>query len=67
MIDISVSKNANGTKIDLQKALSTKPYLDVEPLTIRKSITCLRLKLWDEKGKNWWDSNQRMHESERRK
>lgn len=28
----------------------TKDLLVVEPLTIRKSITCLRLKLWDEKG-----------------
>lgn len=26
----------------------TKTYLHVEPLTIRKSIACLRLKLWDE-------------------
>jgi omega-6 fatty acid desaturase (delta-12 desaturase) len=28
----------------------TKTFLDVEPLTIRKSINSLRLKLWDEKG-----------------
>jgi len=36
---------------NLQRAYDdTKPYLNVEPLTIRKSITCLRLKLWDEKG-----------------
>jgi len=36
---------------NLQRAYDdTKSYLDVEPLTIRKSITCLRLKLWDEKG-----------------
>jgi omega-6 fatty acid desaturase (delta-12 desaturase) len=36
---------------NLQRAYEdTKVFLDVEPLTIRKSITCLRLKLWDEKG-----------------
>jgi omega-6 fatty acid desaturase (delta-12 desaturase) len=36
---------------NLQRACDdTKAFLDVEPLTIRKSITCLRLKLWDEKG-----------------
>jgi len=36
---------------NLQKAYDdTQDLLDVEPLTIRKSISCLRLKLWDEKG-----------------
>jgi omega-6 fatty acid desaturase (delta-12 desaturase) len=36
---------------NLQKAYDdTKAFLDVEPLTIRKSISCLQLKLWDEKG-----------------
>jgi omega-6 fatty acid desaturase (delta-12 desaturase) len=36
---------------NLQRAYDdTKAYLDVEPLTICKSIACLRLKLWDEKG-----------------
>ena len=36
---------------NLQKTCDdTKSYLNVEPLTILKSITCLRLKLWDEKG-----------------
>ena len=36
---------------NLQKAYDdTKVFLDVEPLTIRKSIACLQLKLWDEKG-----------------
>jgi omega-6 fatty acid desaturase (delta-12 desaturase) len=36
---------------NLQSAYDdTKAFLDVEPLTIRKSITCLKLKLWDEKG-----------------
>jgi omega-6 fatty acid desaturase (delta-12 desaturase) len=36
---------------NLQRACDdTKAFLDVEPLTIPKSITCLRLKLWDEKG-----------------
>ena len=36
---------------NLQRAYDdTKAFLDVEPLTIRKSFTCLRLKLWDEKG-----------------
>ncbi len=35
---------------NLQSAYDdTKALLDIEPLTIRKSITCLRLKLWDEK------------------
>jgi omega-6 fatty acid desaturase (delta-12 desaturase) len=35
---------------NLQKAYDgTKDLLDVEPLTIRKSISCLKLKLWDEK------------------
>ena len=35
---------------NLQRAYDdTKIYLNVAPLTIRKSITCLRLKLWDEK------------------
>jgi omega-6 fatty acid desaturase (delta-12 desaturase) len=36
---------------NLQSAYDdTKVFLDVKPLTIGKSITCLRLKLWDEKG-----------------
>jgi omega-6 fatty acid desaturase (delta-12 desaturase) len=36
---------------NLQRACDdTQAFLDVEPLTIRKSITCLQLKLWDEKG-----------------
>jgi omega-6 fatty acid desaturase (delta-12 desaturase) len=36
---------------NLQRAYDdTKAFVDVEPLTIRKSITCLRLKLWDEEG-----------------
>ena len=36
---------------NLQRAYDdTKALVDVEPLTIRKSITCLQLKLWDEKG-----------------
>jgi omega-6 fatty acid desaturase (delta-12 desaturase) len=36
---------------NLQRAYDdTKAFLDVEPLTIRKSIACLQLKLWDEKG-----------------
>ena len=36
---------------NLQKAYNdTKTYLDVNPLTIRKSIACLHLKLWDEKA-----------------
>ena len=35
---------------NLQKAYDdTKDLLDVEPLTIRESISCLKLKLWDEK------------------
>jgi omega-6 fatty acid desaturase (delta-12 desaturase) len=35
---------------NLQSAYNdTKALMDVEPLTIRKSISCLRLKLWDEK------------------
>jgi acyl-lipid omega-6 desaturase (Delta-12 desaturase) len=35
---------------NLQKAYDdTKAFLDIKPLTIRKSITCLQLKLWDEK------------------
>jgi hypothetical protein len=29
-----------------------KAFLDVEPLTIRKNITCIGLKLWDEKSQN---------------
>jgi omega-6 fatty acid desaturase (delta-12 desaturase) len=34
---------------NLQKACNDiEAFLDVEPLTIRKSIACLRLKLWDE-------------------
>ncbi len=28
----------------------TKAFLDVKPLTLGKSIACLQLKLWDEKG-----------------
>jgi omega-6 fatty acid desaturase (delta-12 desaturase) len=36
---------------NLQRAYDdTKYFLDVKPLTIRKSIACLKLKLWDEKG-----------------
>ena len=36
---------------NLQRAYNeTKAYLNIEPLTIRKSIACLGLKLWDEKG-----------------
>jgi omega-6 fatty acid desaturase (delta-12 desaturase) len=36
---------------NLQRACDdTKYFLDVKPLTIRKSIACLQLKLWDEKG-----------------
>jgi len=36
---------------NLQRAFDdTKAFLEVEPLTIRKSINCLQLKLWDEKG-----------------
>ena len=36
---------------NLQRAYDdTKAFLDVEPLTIRKSIICLQLKLWDEEG-----------------
>jgi len=35
---------------NLQNAYNdTKALLDVEPLTLRKSFTCLQLKLWDEK------------------
>ena len=35
---------------NLQKAYDdTKDLLNVEPLTIRESISCLKLKLWDEK------------------
>jgi omega-6 fatty acid desaturase (delta-12 desaturase) len=35
---------------NLQRACDdTKIYLNIEPLTIRKSFICLRLKLWDEK------------------
>ena len=35
---------------NLQKACDdTEAFLDLEPLTIRKSISCLQLKLWDEK------------------
>jgi len=34
---------------NLQRAYDdTKAFLDVEPLTIRKSLTCIQLKLWDE-------------------
>ena len=37
---------------NLQKAYDdAKTYLNVEPLTLRNSIGCLRLKLWDEKGR----------------
>ena len=36
---------------NLQSAYDdTKAFVDVKPLTIRKSLACLRLKLWDEKG-----------------
>jgi omega-6 fatty acid desaturase (delta-12 desaturase) len=36
---------------NLQRACDdTKAFMDIEPLTLRKSITCLQLKLWDEKG-----------------
>jgi acyl-lipid omega-6 desaturase (Delta-12 desaturase) len=36
---------------NLQRACDdTKAFVDIEPLTLRKSITCLQLKLWDEKG-----------------
>jgi omega-6 fatty acid desaturase (delta-12 desaturase) len=36
---------------NLQRACDdTKASVDIEPLTFRKSITCLQLKLWDEKG-----------------
>jgi omega-6 fatty acid desaturase (delta-12 desaturase) len=36
---------------NLQSAYEdTKALVDVEPLTLRKSIACLRLKLWDEKS-----------------
>jgi omega-6 fatty acid desaturase (delta-12 desaturase) len=34
---------------NLQSAYNdAKAFLDIEPLTIRKSITCLQLKIWDE-------------------
>jgi omega-6 fatty acid desaturase (delta-12 desaturase) len=37
---------------NLQRAYDyTKTYLNVDPLTIRKSIACFQLKLWDEKGR----------------
>jgi omega-6 fatty acid desaturase (delta-12 desaturase) len=36
---------------NLQKAHDvTEAFLNIDPLTIRKSFTCLRLKLWDEKA-----------------
>jgi omega-6 fatty acid desaturase (delta-12 desaturase) len=36
---------------NLQRACDdTEPFMDVEPLTFCKSISCLKLKLWDEKG-----------------
>ncbi len=35
---------------NLQQAYDdTKVYLNIEPLTIRKSLGCMKLKLWDEK------------------
>lgn len=35
---------------NLQSACDdTKAFVDIEPLTLRRSITCLQLKLWDEK------------------
>ena len=37
---------------NLQRAYDdTSVFLDVEPLSLRESITCLRLTLWDEKRK----------------
>ena len=37
---------------NLQRAYDdTSVFLNVEPLSLRESITCLRLKLWDEKRK----------------